>query len=185
MRVLDLYCGLGGWSKGFAQEGFEPTGVDIVDVGYPYKLILCDMREFDGKPFRGIDVVVGSPPCRDFSTMAHFGGHRWRDPPNPQRGKELIDAFLRIVDEAKPEYWLLENVPGAIPYVSLKPKMVVNIGRRRHRAFWGEFPLFLVQRDPLAKRIRYWDGPFREWKRAEIPLGTSLPLAQAIKKGGR
>jgi len=182
MEVLDLYCGLGGWSKGFAQEGFDPTGVDIVDVGYPYKFILQDAREFDGKLYRGIDVIVGSPPCRDFSDMIHCFGHRWKDPPNPIRGKELIDAFLRIVDQAQPRYWLLENVIGAIPYISIKPKMVVNIGRARYRAFWGEFPLFLVLRDPLAKRIE-WDfnSPNKSWKRAEIPLGTSQSLAKSIK----
>ena len=154
MDVLDLCCGRGGWSKGFAQEGFTPIGVDIVDVGYPYRLILSDLRLFDSEPFKGIDVIVGSPPCRDFSIMSNFGVKSWKDPPNPERGMELVREFLRIVDEIMPRYWLMENVVGLTKYIELPPVMIGKIARGRSRSFWGDFPLWLIQRDMVAPLVR-------------------------------
>ena len=29
MKVLDLFCGLGGWSRAFAEAGHDCTGIDI------------------------------------------------------------------------------------------------------------------------------------------------------------
>jgi len=111
MRLLDLFCGMGGWSIGFYREGFEPTGVDIVDVGYPYKLILQDVETLEGSRFQGFDVVVGSPPCRDFSQQIH-ASWRWKRPPDVQKGLRLVNALLRLVQEIKPRIWLMENVPA-------------------------------------------------------------------------
>jgi len=66
MRVLDLFCGMGGWSIGFYREGFACTGVDISDVGYPYELIKMDIRKFHTLPhLEEFDVIVASPPCTD------------------------------------------------------------------------------------------------------------------------
>jgi len=46
--VLDFFCGLGGWSKGFMQEGWDAIGFDIErhkygDKRYPGELILADV----------------------------------------------------------------------------------------------------------------------------------------------
>ena len=35
MKVLDLFCGMGGWSVGFHREGFDCLGVDIIEAGFP------------------------------------------------------------------------------------------------------------------------------------------------------
>ena len=32
MKVLDLFCGLGGWSKAFHDAGHECTGIDIKNI---------------------------------------------------------------------------------------------------------------------------------------------------------
>ena len=41
MNILDLYCGLGGWAKGFLERGHSVTGYDIIDFSerYPGKFI--------------------------------------------------------------------------------------------------------------------------------------------------
>ena len=39
MKVLELFCGLGGWSKAFVEAGHDCTGIDIKKLGYPYKFI--------------------------------------------------------------------------------------------------------------------------------------------------
>lgn len=182
MRLLDLCCGLGGWSRGFADEGYECIGIDIVDVGYPYKLILKDIRELNGNDYRGYDVIVGSTPCRDFSRTTSFGKKYWKDPPNPERGKELIQHFLRIVNEANPKFWLLENVPQARNYVPLKPQCIARFSKTMVRALWGNFPAFLIPETDEGRLKQDIHGRLRSWKRAEIPYETSRALARIIKQ---
>ena len=183
MKVLDLFCGLGGWSKGFHAEGFEVLGVDIVNVGYPYDLLLQDVRTLNGARFKGFDVIVGSPPCREFSIAGKlFRARWWKNPPNPEKGMELINAFTQVVEEAEPHYWLMENVPGVIPYFK-PPKCVTYLARNMRRCFWGDFPPFLVSMDlrrPLSHEI---EGRYRSWRRAEIPFPVAKAAAEAMRDG--
>jgi len=60
--------------------------------------------------------VIGGPPCQDFSSA----NRRKR----PERGKRLLSHFVRIVEEARPQWWLLENVPRC-PTVTV-PGMVTQ-----------------------------------------------------------
>lgn len=118
MKALDLFCGLGGWSDGLAKEGFDILGVEIepkIAELYKHSVIVEDVRNLDPIDYQGYDLVVGSPPCRDFTQLTSFG-HRWKDPPNPERGLELVKTFLNFVEIAQPKYWLMENV---IPLVKL------------------------------------------------------------------
>lgn len=97
-KVLDLFCGMGGWGNGFHLEGFECVGIDIVNVGYPYQLILADVRTLDGIRFTDFDVIVGSPPCRDFTKLAFgIGKLKWKVPPDQEKGMELVNSFLQII----------------------------------------------------------------------------------------
>jgi site-specific DNA-cytosine methylase len=88
--MLDVGCGRGGMSNGFAAEGFDVTGIDIVDapnlLGYPYKFVQGDIRNLDGSQFRGFDVIHGSMPCRNFSIIAKTLGQYWKNPPNIEAG---------------------------------------------------------------------------------------------------
>lgn len=178
LKCLDVFCGLGGWSKGFNANGFECEGVDIVDVGYPFKLYLQDARAFRAEQGR-YDVVVGSPPCRDFTTLATSIGHRWKNPVNIEKSLELVNEFLRIVREAKPKFWLMENIPGLMKYHSAKPMMIAYLTPTMRRCFWGEFPPFLVPRTE-RKPMQDISGKYRSWKRAEIPFPIADTLAKAI-----
>ena len=154
MKALDLFCGLGGWSDGLSMEGFEVLGVeidqDIADL-YKHPVIVSDVCDLDPVDFREYDLIVGSPPCRDFSTIGRVLGHRWKEPPDPERGMDLVNAFSTIVEVGKPRYWIMENVPGLCDYLELPPRMKTTIGISMTRCFWGNFPSFLVHRD-LSKK---------------------------------
>jgi len=185
MKALDLYCGLGGWTKGLKEVGFDVVGVDIakeIILYYPGKLIIQDVRTIDGKRFKGkFDVIVGSPPCRDFSKTTNFGKVKWKNPPNPENGLKLVHAFLRIVEEAQPKIWLMENVVGLCKYLNIKPKVIAYLTPTMRRAFWGNFPPFLI---PCVGRekIENITGKLRSWKRAEIPFPVAFSFAQACKE---
>ena len=205
MRLLDLFAGLGGWSIGFHREGFTCVGVDIIDVGYPYKLILCDMKNYH--PFKNHEVIVASPPCTEFSSitmLSHRKGQR--GPPDPEKGMILVNEAIRVIKEAEPKFWILENVHGSIPHISKvlgKPVLVA-----KPWVLWGKFPLELFEFQP--KRARdvklchsfehhgkggdllgkgggrrglpedFAFDPLRSWKRARIPVFLAQRMARII-----
>ena len=201
-KYLSCFCGIGGDSDGFALEGFDVTGIDIVDapklLGYKHRFIQADMLSLKGEDFRGYDVIWGSPPCRDFSRIGEMYGHNWKCPPNAVHGLELVNAFLDFVRQATPEYWIMENVYGLCPHLSLKPKFTTYItissknGQGKHHAFWGNFPDFLLPK-VTQKKIGFhkiqpsgarWmraqiTGKNAAWINAKIPLACSRAFAKA------
>ena len=75
--VIDLCCGLGGWSKAFLDEGWDAIGFDIErheygEKRYPGELILADVLTLNGYDLRAANpaLVVASPPCQRYSYMA-------------------------------------------------------------------------------------------------------------------
>lgn len=68
-RVLDLYCGLGGASDGYAKAGLLPTGVDRERQSrYPYDFIRADAIDVleDAEFLRMFDLIHASPPCQGY-----------------------------------------------------------------------------------------------------------------------
>jgi DNA (cytosine-5)-methyltransferase 1 len=114
LTVLDLFAGAGGFSEGFRQMGFEITyatdnwnpALKTHEVNFPgTKVIKDDVRELDPEQFKGVDVIIGGPPCTQFSG-SNRGGKG-----NTDKGLELVYRFLRFVHELRPRWWLMENVP--------------------------------------------------------------------------
>ena len=104
-KVVDFFCGAGGLSLGFIQEGFQVELVnDIDDVcietfkyNHPEipdeKIILGDIKEIindlEERLINEIDVVVGGPPCQGFS---YVNQQRIIDDPR----NELYKFFLHL-----------------------------------------------------------------------------------------
>ena len=194
MKALDLYCGLGGWSDGLAQEGFEVLGVEIeprIAELYKHPVIVADVCDLNPEDFKGYDLIVGSPPCRDFCVIAETLGHRWKDPPDPKgRGMKLVNAFLNFVEVAQPTYWLMENSPRARKHIPIKERQYTKLGKGMPRCFWGNYPAFLITRD-FSKTIsnsnkRLEDPPgiskfMKSFVRAKIPFPVAQGLGKAVR----
>jgi len=110
---IDLFCGMGGFSYGFKQAGFKHLlGVDIWDkackvyeknVGHA---MCIDIYEFEKKLNKldlHPDVVIGSPPCQDFSVLNKSLHTRFTS---------LSEMFKEIVYKFEPKIWIMENVPS-------------------------------------------------------------------------
>ncbi len=191
--MFDGFCGLGGMSVGFRRQGFDCIGLDIVDVGYPYSLILEDARDFDGKEWLGkVDYAHFSPPCQDFSQLSKSSMViKLRGPPNPERGMILVRHAKRIIDEMEPRYWSIENVAGARKH--FYPLLGWPIFKSGPWNMWGRFPSVMLpssnplQKTRLGKITASWlddqnrFDPLASWKRARIPINLSEPLARAVK----
>lgn len=102
--VLSLFSGIGLLDIGFKENGFCVVSAgDIINGSHH------DVRNFHTKDgvFNG---VIGGSPCQDFS--------RARRTPPTGEGLELLNEFCRVVKEAKPQWFLLENVPS-VPTVDI------------------------------------------------------------------
>lgn len=123
MNVIDLFCGCGGFSKGFEQAGFDiKFGIDVwkdavitYQRNFPEAVALNeDIINIDGNDIlrmtrlseNEIDVIIGGPPCQGFSVS----GKRLID---DERNK-LYKSFVRLVSELKPKAFVMENVPGLV-----------------------------------------------------------------------
>jgi DNA (cytosine-5)-methyltransferase 1 len=120
LRTVDLFCGAGGLAEGFRQAGFESLGgVDIdpdavatVAHNFPGAEAICgDLRvpaifERVLTLAKRSDVVIGGPPCQGFSQVRNHS--RLIDDPK----NSLYREFVRVLSEAQPTAFLMENVTG-------------------------------------------------------------------------
>jgi hypothetical protein len=142
---IDLFCGMGGWSIGFYREGYRCVGIDIVDVGYPYELVLSDVRDYH--PNQRPRALVMSPPCTEFSTLTKLSWSKGqRGPPDPDKGLELVREAIRIRDEACPDFWTLENVWGSLQYI--EPILGKPMLLAKPWVLWGNLPPLMFEYEP-------------------------------------
>lgn len=124
LKVIDLFCGVGGLSYGFAHDdNFEivaaneilPNMAKAYSLNHPtVKVYIEDVKDFGAEKVEKdlnvkaaeIDVIVGGPPCQGYSTV----GKRLIDDP---RGK-LFQEYYRVLKEFNPRFFLFENVKGLL-----------------------------------------------------------------------
>lgn len=67
-----------------------------------------DVREIDGSKYKDkIDILIGGSPCQDFSLAGLRAGVAG------ERG-QLLYEYLRVLKEARPKYFIFENVKGLL-----------------------------------------------------------------------
>lgn len=100
--VLSLFPGIGLLDQAFEEEGFcVVRGPDLLWGG--------DIRSFHPPPYR-FDGIIGGPPCQSWSGLGNTNRARWGDDcMMPDR----IPEFARCINEAEPQWFLMENVPQA------------------------------------------------------------------------
>ncbi|GAA4326154.1 hypothetical protein GCM10023149_28800 [Mucilaginibacter gynuensis] len=131
LTVLDLFCGAGGFSEGFRQQGFTIVmGIDhwkpaIDTFNHNFDLdckvqnmldYLYSTEKIEALP--DTTVIIGSPPCVSFSNSNRSGKA------DKSLGLQLIKAFLRIIAVKKHQpgsqlqAWFMENVTKSIAHLA-------------------------------------------------------------------
>lgn len=185
--VLSLFPGIDLLGRGFEDCGYcVVRGPDLIYGG--------DIRSFHAPRavFKGI---IGGSPCQDFS--------RARRCAPTGNGLAMIAEYLRIVTEADPDWFLLENVPG-VPSVTHRGYQVqrfnlnakeVGCAQNRLRCFQfgfkSGFPLVIHRGQPVgavSPCVLASEGksPRRGWSQfcelQGLPVDFDLPDMSRIGK---
>lgn len=132
--VLSLFPGIGLLDMAFEEAGFcIVRGPDLL-WGGQVKTFHPPAGKFAG--------IIGGPPCQVHSQASEIVGSAKED---------LIPEFVRVVDEAKPEWIVMENVPQAIESTAIPEAWSVTKLRdwdvggftSRIRCFWS-WPFMLL-----------------------------------------
>ena len=111
LRAIDLYSGIGGWSLGLKLNDIEVIhsyewwnqAVDTANKNLGKKETIHNIREMNFSNLKGqkIDIVVGSPPCTQFSYSNRGGSGDLED--------GIIDLyqFFKCIEVVKPKFWAM------------------------------------------------------------------------------
>jgi DNA (cytosine-5)-methyltransferase 1 len=138
MKLLDLFCGAGGASKGYALAGFEVTGIDLKHgKRYPFTYQRRDFNTVTVEELQEYDIIHASPPCQTFSITQHL-----RNAQGKSTDKlDLLEPVRNLlIASGKP--YVIENVKGA-PLINPVQLCGSAFGLkvRRHRLFESNMPL--------------------------------------------
>lgn len=166
MNVLSLFDGIS-----CGQIAIERTGVKVdsyfaseIDKyamrvtkhNYPNTKHIGDVTEVKGSDLPKIDLLIGGSPCQGFS----FAGKQLNfDDPR----SKLFFEFVRLLEETKPKYFLLENVKMKKEYQNIISKHIgvepikINSGllskQNRCRLYWTNIPVHKI-----TKTVANFDG---------------------------
>ena len=166
--AIDLFCGAGGCSEGLIQAGFhilfssdisdmvertyvnrhkqlgliqgKNTWFERADIrnltGERIHQCIADLEMFNGAEVPEIDLMIGGPSCQGFSRAGR------RDKSDPRN--MLFGEYVRVINEVKPKYIVLENVEGFVDMQFLGYKGISGI----------EYPDGSVTPDILRSELR-------------------------------
>ncbi len=130
LRVIDFFCGAGGFSEGFRQMGYEIVygfdhwrpAVDTYNHNFSLNCEVKNILDFkhsidEIEKLPNTEIIIGSPPCVSFSSSNKSGNA------DKSLGVELTETFLRIVAVKKHQpnsilkAWFMENVVNSKRYL--------------------------------------------------------------------
>ena len=130
-------------NKYYASE-IDKYAIKVTNKNYPETINLGDVTTVNGELFtEKIDLLIGGSPCQGFSQagkMKNFDDSR----------SKLFWEYVRILQEVKPKYFLLENVVMKQEWqdiiseaLGVKPIMIdssLTSAATRKRLYWTNIP---------------------------------------------
>lgn len=112
---IEMCAGAGGQALGLEMAGFEHECLVEIDkhscntlrMNRPkWNVVEGDLAAFDGRPYKGIDLLAGGLPCPPFSLAGKQLGTKDE--------RNLFPEAIRLVDEIRPKAVMIENVKGLL-----------------------------------------------------------------------
>ena len=174
MTSVEICAGAGGQALGLEQAGFQHKALVEIDkhccstlrFNRPqWNVIQEDLNDFDGRPYKGVDLLAGGVPCPPFSVAGKQLGQADE--------RNLFPAAIRLVSEIRPKAVLLENVKGLkeSAFDDYRASIARSVERLGYTCDWRLLNasdhgvsqlrprlLFVAVRDDLAEEFR-WPEP--------------------------
>ncbi|QEZ68486.1 DNA cytosine methyltransferase [Paraclostridium bifermentans] len=188
-KIIDLFCGLGGFSQGFEKAGFESVlAIDVwkdaietynynrenkVAKNMDIKLLDSEMiKEITSK--HHITGIIGGPPCQGFSTV---GTRNVEDDRN-----FLYLEYYRVVKEVMPDFFVIENVKGLL---TLNKGMFYDDIKERFGSLGYTIEAKILDASDYGvpqKRLRVFFVGLKNGKKFEFPepLGYKISTKEAL-----
>lgn len=166
MLMLDLFSGTGGASAPMRKRGWDVVRVDN-GLTFTPDTITADVSAWSWKGLPAPDLLWASPPCTEFARESMPWCRTGKQP-----DLSLLLATIRIISEARPRWWVIENVRGAQPYLGRAPRRYGPV------YLWGWFPDFRVDIKPWKEKLSSTDDAGR----GRIPFELGDALAEACER---
>jgi DNA (cytosine-5)-methyltransferase 1 len=178
-KLTDLFAGCGGMTRGFLDSKrfdsvfaveCDPDAADTYRKNFGDHVVEVPIE--DVAVFRSVDVVIGGPPCQGFSPLN-------RDAVGFER-RGLWREYLRALDQAEPEAFVMENVPellASAEYAEFKQRAENELGFTVEERILNAADYGVPQRRRRAIAIGV--------KRGSVPWPTPTHAEPGIAAKGR
>lgn len=210
LKVIDLFSGVGGWSRAFKDRGHDVLTLDN------YKHFKTDIvknildvtpSDFPWKP----DIVLASPPCETFSLLTaymNWTGLKDKNPHMPKTIKaklalKVLNKTIELIDQLSPRYFIIENPMAKMRHMQCMSRYErrsvtycqYGMPYRKPTDLFGVFPPTLKLKPPCKLRSPCHEGvkpgDRRGIKavttvaaRSEVPYQLALEVCEATERGG-
>ncbi len=145
MKVLDLFSGLGGWSKAFKERDHSVITCDIAPAFKPDWV--RDVMAVEPEEVKGFDLILASPPCECFSVMRI--GKNWTpdNRPRNEKARKALELALYTFNLASNNNYVIENPRAKLRRLAPMPPTATiwycQYGERRAKPtdIWTNPPL--------------------------------------------
>lgn len=194
MNSVEICAGAGGQALGLELAGFEHAA--LVEIEPPacatlllnrpdWNIVQGDVREFDGRKYRGVELVCGGVPCPPFSVAGkQLGSEDERD---------LFPEALRLAAEIQPQAVMLENVRGLLDpkFADYRKGVESELSRLGFVPFWKlvnacAFGVSQLRPRALCVALRPAIAKYFSWPDEDMvaPLTVGNLLHDLMAEGG-
>lgn len=141
-KILHLCADTGSDTKPYTDAGYE-----VIKIG-------SEIGVENYTPPKDVYGIIANPVCLEFSTARSDGKAR-----NPEEGMVLVRECQRIIADANPVFWVIENpARGVLKHFLGEPTMTYQPWEygspwTKHTALWGKFNI------PPKKYTKWEDVP--------------------------
>ena len=180
MKCLSLYCGAGGIDEGLRLAGIKTTlAIDIwndacetMKINHVYTEVICGKVSDIKSSLGNFDLVVGGPPCPEFS----------RAKTNRTFNACEVNNFWDIVEQVKAKYHIMENVQDVIKVIPNKKNYLVNcadygVPQTRIRRIFTNLPLPKPTHSEFPCNTLF-EEPMKKWVSVKEALGLNTGILE-------
>ena len=187
MNVLSLFDGISAAQVALSRAGIkvdkyfaseiDKYAIQVTQKNYPDTIQLGDVTNVKAKCLPKIDLLIGGSPCQGFS----FAGKQLNF--EDERSK-LFFQYVRLLEETKPKYFLLENVRMKkeyqdiiSKYLGVEPILIDSAlasAQTRKRLYWTNIPNVTQPKDKgiMLKDVIEGDCVYVDREKSHAIIGS-------------